>query len=172
MAETNELGGFIQSLAPGLNSRRLLAWSDCRPGRADEPRPKRLPGCEMKYSTSLEGAGSLDGVLFALHGALVADEHPDVEGEILESMRHRLGPDLPVVATYDLHAKSLNGMVRHTDALVGFHTAPHIDVVQTGQRGARRATTNSDRCVRPTTAFIKIPMVVPAEARIPRIRRA
>jgi microcystin degradation protein MlrC len=54
-------------------------------------------------------------------------------------------------------------MVAHADVLVGFHTAPHIDVVETGVRGAavlRRLLVDG---VRPTTAFIKIPMVVPAE---------
>jgi microcystin degradation protein MlrC len=53
--------------------------------------------------------------------------------------------------------------VRAADALVLFHTAPHIDVFETGQRGAavlRRILIDG---ARPVTAFQKVPLVVPAE---------
>jgi microcystin degradation protein MlrC len=54
-------------------------------------------------------------------------------------------------------------MVAAADALVLYHTAPHIDVFDTGQRGARvlqRILVNGSR---PVSAFQKVPMVVPAE---------
>lgn len=53
-------------------------------------------------------------------------------------------------------------MAANADALVLYHTAPHIDVFETGERGAKalhRILTGA----RPRTAFQKIPMVVPAE---------
>jgi microcystin degradation protein MlrC len=40
------------------------------------------------------------------------------------------------VATLDLHANVTARMARHADALVLYHTAPHVDVFETGQRGA------------------------------------
>jgi microcystin degradation protein MlrC len=54
-------------------------------------------------------------------------------------------------------------MVCAADALVLYHTAPHIDVFETGQRGAailRRILIDG---ASPVTAFQKVPMVVPAE---------
>src|SRR5262249_46724885 len=71
------------------------------------------------------------------HGAMVADDYPDVEGEILRDMRAVLGPNIPLVATLDLHANVTAQMVRHANALVLYHTAPHIDILDTGRRAAK-----------------------------------
>ena len=117
----------------------------------------------QEISAALASAGRLDGVLFALHGAMAAEGHPDVEGDILELVRSRIGNHIPLVATFDLHANLTAKMIAHADALVGYHTAPHVDVLETGVRGAavlRRILIDG---VRPTTALVKIPMVVPAE---------
>jgi microcystin degradation protein MlrC len=105
----------------------------------------------------------VDGVLLALHGAMVADEHPDVEGEILTAVREVLGSQTPVVASLDLHANVTERMVRAADALVLFHTAPHIDVFETGQRATRLLRRILIDGARPTAAWQKIPAVVPAE---------
>jgi microcystin degradation protein MlrC len=163
LAATNEPGGFIQSLRAWpeqpeiVGLVRLPAWPS---GRATA---ETFAWIVDEIRTAIQRAGRLDGVLFALHGALVAEDHPDVEGEVLEEMRRLLGTGVPLVATYDLHANITQCMVRHADALVGFHTAPHIDVVQTGRRGAKVLRRILTEGVRPETAFIKIPMVVPAE---------
>src|SRR5262249_45819332 len=95
--------------------------------------------------------------------SLVADGHPDVEGDILNGIRSIVGRALPIVATLDLHANVTEQMVAAADALVLYHTAPHIDVFETGQRGAavlRRIVING---AKPVTRFQKLPMVVPAE---------
>src|SRR5581483_4086754 len=105
----------------------------------------------------------VDAVLLALHGALVADGYPDVEGEVLEGLRAVLGPKIPLVATLDLHANITKKMVRNADALVLFHTAPHIDVFETGERGAKVLRRILIDGARPTFAFQKLPLVVPAE---------
>jgi microcystin degradation protein MlrC len=105
----------------------------------------------------------VDAVLLALHGALVVDEVPDVEGEVLIALRDVIGPNVPLVVTLDLHANITERMIRAADALVLYHTAPHIDVFETGQRGAavlRRILVDG---AKPITAFQKMPLVVPAE---------
>jgi microcystin degradation protein MlrC len=163
MAETNELGGFIHSLGAWpeqpeiIGLVRLPAWPA---GMADRECGEWLVG---ELTTALHDALPVDAVLLALHGSLVADGIPDVEGCVLAAFRSMLGPRIPLVATLDLHANVTERMVRNADALVLFHTAPHIDVFETGQRGTavlRRILTGG---ARPATAFQKIPMVVPAE---------
>ena len=162
MADTNELGGFIQSLRgwPELleivGLVRLPAWPA---GAATRDTFDWLRG---EMLDSLRRQLPVDAVLLALHGSLVADTAADVEGEILLAIRTLIG-DVPLVATLDLHANVTEKMVRAADALVLYHTAPHIDVFETGQRGAavlRRILIDG---ARPVTAFQKIPMVVPAE---------
>jgi microcystin degradation protein MlrC len=162
MAETNELGGFIQSLRRWperpeiVGLVRLPAW------------PAGLATADTFIWLRDELVGALraqlpvDAVLLALHGSLVAESAPDVEGEVLESVRRLIGQGIPLVATLDLHTNLTRKMVENADALVVYHTAPHIDVFETGQRGAAVLRRILDGA-RPVTAFQKVPMVVPAE---------
>jgi microcystin degradation protein MlrC len=162
MADTNELGGFIQSLAawPGhpeiIGLARLGAW----PGGMATA--ETLAWLREVLLGELRRAGSVDAVLLALHGSMVAAGTPDVEGAFLEEIRHMIGPRVPLVATLDLHANVTPRMVAHADALVLYHTVPHLDVFETGQRGAavlRRILAGA----KIVNALEKLPMVVPAE---------
>jgi microcystin degradation protein MlrC len=163
LSGTNELGGFIRSLRAWpeqpeiVGLVRLPAWPS---GRATA---ETFAWIVDEIERALDGAGRLDGLLFALHGALAADEHPDVEGEVLSVVRRHLGAGIPLVATFDLHANLTQQMVAQADALVGFHTAPHVDVLETGVRGAAVLRRILIEGAKPTTALVKIPMVVPAE---------
>jgi microcystin degradation protein MlrC len=163
MAETNELGGMIQSLRawpepPQLVGLvRLPAW----PGGLITR--DAFDWLKAELIAAVEAALPLDAVLLALHGAMAAEGHPDVEGEILATARERVGPLSPMVVTLDLHAHVTERMVRAADALVLFHTAPHIDVEQTGRRGAEVLRRIVHQGARPVTVFQRIPMVVPAE---------
>lgn len=163
MANTNELGGFIQSLRQWpeqpeiVGLVRLPAWPS---GAATF---ETFEWLRAEMLDALRQAGPVDAVLLALHGSLVAEGAPDVEGEVLAAVRRHVGPQVPIVATLDLHANVTRLMVENADALVAFHTVPHIDVVETGERGAavlRRILIDG---ARPTTAFQKLPMVVPAD---------
>jgi len=163
MADTNELGGFIQSLRRWperpeiVGLVRLPAWPS---GAATSD---TFAWIRQEMTTALRRALPVDAVLLALHGALVAEQTPDVEGEVLHAFRAIIGPSVPLVATLDLHANITERMVRAADALVLYHTVPHIDVFETGQRGAavlRRILVDG---VQPVTAFLKLPLVVPAE---------
>jgi len=161
MAHTNELGGFIQSLA-GWAERpevvglvRLPAWP------AGPLTTEAFGWLHTEMLSALEEAGPIDGVLLALHGAMVADKHPDVEGEILTAVRERIGPATPLVATLDLHANITLQMAYAADALVLYHSVPHIDVFETGQRGASVLRRILIEGARPVTAFQKVPAVMP-----------
>jgi microcystin degradation protein MlrC len=163
MADTNELGGFIQELR-------------CWPERPDICGLVRLPAWPGGVATeaafdwllrelldALAAALPVDGVLLALHGAMVAEGAADVEGELLQAVRAMVGGQVPVVVTLDLHANITPRMVQSADALVLYHTAPHIDVFETGRRGARVLRRILVEGARPVTAFQKLPLVVPAE---------
>ncbi|HEY7158126.1 MAG TPA: M81 family metallopeptidase [Gemmataceae bacterium] len=163
MADTNELGGFIHSLRSWpeqpeiVGLVRLPAWPS---GAADAD---TFAWLRQEMVDALRRALPVDALLLALHGALVAEEAPDVEGAVLHALRETIGPEVPLVATLDLHANITERMVRAADALVLYHTAPHIDVFETGQRGAAVLRRILVEGARPVTAFQKMPLVVPAE---------
>jgi len=162
-AETNELGGFIQSLRAWptpteiVGLMRFAAWPS---GPVDAATFAILIDRMMD---ALAKAGRIDAVLLALHGSLVAECEPDVEGHLLQRVREHVGPTIPIVATLDLHANVTQRMVDSADVLTLYHTAPHIDVMGTGRRGAGALRRILFEDAKPIMAFRKLPMVVPAE---------
>ena len=104
----------------------------------------------------------VDGVLLALHGSATAENAPDLEGDLLTAVRELVGPQIPVVATLDLHAHVTPAMVTQATALVAWETYPHRDAYGTGARGARLLlATVAGKC-RPTMALAKVPVITAA----------
>ena len=85
---------------------------------------------------ALEAVTPVEAVLLALHGAAVSETVHDIEGDLLAAARALVGPDVPVVATLDLHAHITEAMVTNADGLVAWETYPHRDSYTTGRRGA------------------------------------
>lgn len=78
--------------------------------------------------------GGFDAIYLDIHGAAMAENAPDAEGELLERIRAITGPDLPIVGSLDLHANVTERMLRLADGLVAYRTHPHVDQVETGVR--------------------------------------
>ena len=110
---------------------------------------------------AITAALPLDGVYLDLHGAMVAEGFPDGEGETLRRVRAAIGPDVPLVASLDLHGNVTKLMVDSADGLVAYRTYPHVDMALTGSR----ATTYLARLIgttkRDAKAFRQIPYLIP-----------
>ena len=66
--------------------------------------------------------GGFDAIYLDLHGAAVAEHVDDCEGELLERLRAVVGPNMPLVASLDLHANVTRRMLRQASALTAFRT--------------------------------------------------
>jgi microcystin degradation protein MlrC len=84
----------------------------------------------------LHADGPFDGVLLALHGAMVTAASCDPEGDLVSALRDRLGPDVPIVVTLDMHANVSPRMIAAGDALFPYETYPHIDHVERATEAA------------------------------------
>jgi microcystin degradation protein MlrC len=160
--ETGELGGFREGLGrvPDIEPvgiARFQAWPS-GPVAGDAFR-----WISDTLRRELAAAGSLDGVLCSLHGALMAEGFEDADGELLETIRSVVGSAVPVVATLDLHADVTPRMVGLADVLVPYHTSPHLDQRETGVRAARVMLRLLDGA-RPRTASVRLPMISISEA--------
>ncbi|MBK9169922.1 MAG: M81 family metallopeptidase [Bryobacterales bacterium] len=111
----------------------------------------------------LRAAGPVDMLLFALHGAQSAEGAEDAEGALLSRARELLGPSVPIVVTLDLHANVTRAMVTHATAIVGYKTYPHVDMYETGTAAAHLALAAARGQSHPAMAFVKLPLIVPAE---------
>lgn len=112
----------------------------------------------------LEAVGSakdrVDAIYFSLHGALAAESQPDAEGYLLSETRKRVGEKMPLVISLDLHGVLTDRMLAHANAAVVYHTYPHVDFFQTGERAARLLLRIVNGEVRPATARVPIPALV------------
>jgi microcystin degradation protein MlrC len=104
-----------------------------------------------------------DGILLALHGAMLVEGSDDPEGSLLARLREIVGK-IPVVVSLDLHAVPTSGLLEHADAIVGFDTCPHTDLFETGARAAELLIKIVRRQVKPRMAFVRVPLDLPAEA--------
>ena len=82
-------------------------------------------------------AKGLDGIYLDLHGAAVAENADDSEGELISCIRRIVGPHLPIIASLDLHANVTRRMLAQSDALVSYRTYPHVDMADTGELAAQ-----------------------------------
>lgn len=163
MASTNELGGFIQSLERWPENPELVGLCRLPAWPAGTATAETFDWIKAEVLSALKAALPVDAVLLALHGSMAAEQHWDVEGEILEAVRKAIGPKIPLVATLDLHANITPRMVAAADAMVLYHSIPHVDIFETGIRGAAVLRRILIDRAKPTTAFVKVPASFPAE---------
>ena len=102
----------------------------------------------------------LDGVYVCEHGGAVATHTHDPDGRLFEMVREVVGPDVPIVATFDLHANISASMVNATDVLISYRTNPHVDQRERGEEAAAclRELIGGTQAV---AAWVRIPLVAP-----------
>src|SRR3954465_9652259 len=108
----------------------------------------------------LTAALPVDGVYICAHGAALTTEDDDPEGVLFDLVRRIVGPQVPVVATFDLHANVSDRMVETIDAFIGYRTNPHLDM---RERGAEAAAVLCDLLggMRTELVRVRLPIVPP-----------
>lgn len=85
----------------------------------------------------LRDAGALDGVFVVSHGAALSTGSDDPDGDLYALIRRRVGPGVPVIGVFDLHANVSPKMVDNLDVFVGYLENPHTDIRERGAEAAR-----------------------------------
>lgn len=107
----------------------------------------------------LREAGPVDGVYLALHGAMILEDEPDAEAEIVRRVKAELPPGTPVTVSLDLHGHITAAMLQPDVAYIGYREFPHIDMYETGHRCARLLIDWVNGKVKPVMALAKKHMV-------------
>ena len=84
----------------------------------------------------LAAALPLDGLVLALHGAMVAEDRDDPESDLMAAVRGLVG-EIPVAVTLDLHANPGRGLLEQADAVVAYDTYPHVDPYERGAEATK-----------------------------------
>ena len=115
---------------------------------------------ELTESVAQAAAGNpVDAVYMCLHGAMAGETEDDPEGRLLERVREVVG-EVPLVASIDLHAVLTDRMLELTDIVVPFHTYPHVDQYETGQRAAHCLLKLMDGHTSPEMVTVRVPLLV------------
>jgi microcystin degradation protein MlrC len=101
-----------------------------------------------------------DGLLLALHGAMVAESHLDADGEILQRIRRATSADFPIVVTFDLHGNLSEQQIAQSTAAITYRTNPHVDQRDCGLRAAALLARVLRREIRPVQVLSKPPTMI------------
>lgn len=109
----------------------------------------------------LRAALPVDAVYVANHGASSAVGENDTEGVLMRLLREIVGPDVPVVATHDLHCNVSAETVAALDGLIAYRTNPHVDQ---RERAAEAADMIHEILggTRMVTAYVRLPLTPPS----------
>ena len=111
---------------------------------------------ETAREALLEAIGKtegLDGILLALHGAMVVEGLQDGEGELLAALRSRTGPEMPIIASLDLHCNLTLKMVENADGFFPYDYYPHTDTYEAGLRAAECMKETLEGKIHPVMAY-------------------
>jgi microcystin degradation protein MlrC len=152
-----ELAGYIEGAGKfGLDLVPTL-FAEATP--AGPVTADALDKLTAELITRVRAAGRLDGLLLALHGAMVTEKYPHGDAEIVRRLREAVGKDLPIVATHDFHANISTDIVEHSTVLLNYKTNPHVDQKERGRKAAEIMSGIARGKVRPTQAIAKPPML-------------
>ena len=84
----------------------------------------------------LETKMPVQGVFLALHGAMAVRDIPKPEAEIAKRIREFVGPDVPIVGSFDLHGNEDGDFLKWADAAFVTKRYPHYDAFLQGGRSA------------------------------------
>ena len=153
----HEVGGFIEGAAKfGYELVPVaMAWATPAGPVTDEFfdhfTDALATGCKLARA---------DGVLLALHGAMVTPKHPDADAETCRRVRAALGPNVPLGVSLDFHGNVSPQMAETANVLVGYQTYPHIDQRQRGVVTAELIARAVKGEIRPVCHVAKPPMLL------------
>ena len=127
-----EIGGFIDILENGGIEIVPSVLASATPGGRVKAGFFET-ACESILDTL--NKYQIDGVVFALHGAMSAEGVDDADGGIISMVRDVVGEKIPISVTLDLHA-NLTEAYTKVNAAVVYRTYPHLDQQERGRDAA------------------------------------
>ena len=156
----NEIGGALSVLDAHPEIEVVPAYSARAITSAGPLAATDFEQIASEFLDALKVSPPVDGVYFSMHGAMSVQGEDDPEGFLLAEARKVLGERIPIVISLDLHGILTDRMLEHADAMVVYHTYPHVDFFSTGQRAAKLLLRIMSGAVHPVTAKVEVPALV------------
>ena len=154
-----DLPGFFAEMDRGSPWTPVpLRVSQAQPGGPVEK--SFFKGFLAEIESGLKSGLPVDGVFVSCHGAALAEDTDDPDGDLFELVRGIVGPDVPVVAVFDLHANVSRRMTDNLSVFVGYLENPHNDIHERGIEAAKHLR----ECLagaHTAVMMVKVPIVSP-----------
>ncbi len=105
----------------------------------------------------LERALPLDGLVLALHGAMVCDDLGDPESDLIARIRELT--EVPVAVVLDLHANPGRDLLDIADIVIAYNTYPHVDPYERGEDAVRLLVETLEGRLEPNVAWRRLPLL-------------
>ncbi|NLO43706.1 MAG: M81 family metallopeptidase [Candidatus Cloacimonetes bacterium] len=115
-----------------------------------------------RFFELLSQGGVPDVFVLPLHGSMRIEGIGSAESDLLADIKARY-PEVPIILGLDMHATITESMLAHTEGMVGFKTAPHIDAWETGYQAAQMADQLIKEKVKLSVGFEKLPYLIAGE---------
>jgi microcystin degradation protein MlrC len=112
----------------------------------------------------LRAMSPVDGVYLALHGAMAVRGVDRPEAELVRRIRHLVGPEVFIAATFDPHGNEDEMFLEVADLAFCAKYYPHYDEYLQGNRAARTLVRAIRADFRPSHATCKVPILTPTVA--------
>ena len=107
----------------------------------------------------LQGALPVDGVVLGLHGAMVAQDFDDCEGDLLTEIRRVVGTETVIGATFDPHSHFTRCCAEMADVAIAFKEFPHTDMMERARELVDIVVRAVRRDVKPQIALFDCRMI-------------
>ncbi|MGI8895103.1 MAG: M81 family metallopeptidase [Casimicrobiaceae bacterium] len=155
----SSIAGAIGVLKPQGATLLPLVWASATPsGYVSDDAFERIAAMLI---ADLKASLPIDAVYLNLHGAMCTERVEDPEGELLTWIRAIVGPNVPIVASLDLHSNTSSMMFELCDAMVGYTTYPHVDMRETGEKAALLLGRILHSGTVPAKAYRQLPYLIP-----------
>ena len=161
--DVDEIGGFLAGIKKWKERPEIIGLVRAQASSGGKITEKTFKFFKKELLKRIKSAGQTDGLLLALHGAQMSEGDPDGAGSLIKLCRNILGKKVPIIVTFDLHANITRKMIKNADAIIGFHTSPHIDRAKTGVRAAEVLYQILFKGAKPEVFHVKMPMITEAE---------
>jgi microcystin degradation protein MlrC len=153
--------GFVDAFKRSNHTLVPLAWGAASPSaQVTDEAFEKIAG----YLIEGLRRAPPDAVYLDLHGAMVTDSFDDGEGEVLRRVRALVGPNVPIMASLDLHANVSPQMLELADVLIAYRKYPHTDMAETGDRVAHYLRMRIDGLPKIAPQVRRIPFLIPLNA--------
>jgi len=157
------LSGTRTEIGAHLDAAKKFGWDLVQPLAAAAVPGGKTPAADWAHLSGTVvdtcGGGSFDGVLLSLHGAMVTENRDDAEGDLLLRLREKLGPEVPIAITLDLHANVSDTMARLANIVIAYRSYPHIDQYERGMEAADLLERAMNGEIRPRSLVWRAPVL-------------